>query len=430
VSLFQAARTNSATPYSPTKVGLGPPVFLFVLFTAVAFRFLLLLVLMYGSYQPLERLALGDDAIGYRQLALNLVHEGTFRFDRGDATAFRMPGYPVFLAVLAPFSSDWTAVQVVQILIDASTILLIMLLAAALFREAYVPILAGFFLAANPLLIVASVSLLPETFSILLVTSVVFLLISLPERKGTPLAVGALLAAAVYFKPTMLVLAFLLMGAYFLGATLNGQWKQNPLRVAIAPLLVFSALLAPWTARNYLVMHEFIPLTTSSGANLYGGNNPAANGGYASTLPYFLPGVSEKESDAILKERAWVWVRSNPREFLSLLPAKAARFFWPLSMGTSGTVTLPGPAAPLVLTAVLAFYGLCLLGLRSLLQSGRRWEALVMIAVPVGLLVPTLIAFGSARFALPAHPEFAVLAALGLATLARQTRDKAELEQV
>ncbi len=399
--------------------GLNSRSILFIMIAAAALRAGVLLMLLFSPFEPLERLALGNDAIGYSQLATNLLEHGELRFDGGEPTAFRMPGYPAFLAFFALFSRSWIAVQVFQILVDLATILVAMALAAAVSRNASIVLLTGILLAVNPLMIVASVSILPETLSILLVTLVVILLITDPAGRRTSFALGALLAAAVYLKPSFLLMSVMLMCAYCVRTTWKIGKRNRRMAQAIAPLLIFGALLSPWAARNYMVMREFVPLTTSSGANLYGGNNPNADGGYASDDPYIVPGLSETESQARQKERAISWIRTNPKDFLNLLPLKAARFFWPLSMGTSGNMTLPGPLHSIVLTVVVAFYGCCLVGLASLIRSGRRWEALVFVAVPFGLLISTLIAFGSARFALPAHPEFTVLAALGLSSLAR-----------
>jgi hypothetical protein len=47
----------------------------------------------------MQAFAEGGDAIGYTQLARNLLSHGSFRFDLGSPSAFRMPGYPLILAV-------------------------------------------------------------------------------------------------------------------------------------------------------------------------------------------------------------------------------------------------------------------------------------------------------------------------------------------
>ena len=93
--------------------------------------------------------------------------------------------------------------------------------------------------------------------------------------------------------------------------------------------------------RNYVAFNGFIPLTTSTGGNLHGGNNEGADGGYVSSEPYVLPEVGEIESDRVLTARALEWIKLNPIRFLKLIPAKTGRLLSPMAFGTSGAYRLP-----------------------------------------------------------------------------------------
>jgi hypothetical protein len=53
---------------------------------------------------------------------------------------------------------------------------------------------------------------------------------------------------------------------------------RTSLRDAVLAGIVFLACIAPWTARNYLVFHTFIPMRGNLGAELYLGNGPGATG--------------------------------------------------------------------------------------------------------------------------------------------------------
>ena len=63
-------------------------------------------------------------------------------------------------------------------------------------------------------------------------------------------------------------------------------WTPNPghaargrqLRFAGASALLFVLCIAPWVARNWVVFHQFIPMRTNFGAELYLGNGPGASG--------------------------------------------------------------------------------------------------------------------------------------------------------
>jgi hypothetical protein len=124
--------------------------------------------------------------------------------------------------------------------------------------------------------------------------------------------------------------------------------------------------------------------------------------------------MSEVESDFVLKRRALEWIRSNPGDFIKLLPAKAVRFFWPLALGTSGYITVPTIVFWLVLIVSVIFYGLVLYGIWYLTSIKCYWDVIVLVTVPIVLLLLSLYSFGASRFALPAFPALAILASLGI----------------
>ena len=396
-----------------------------VLGSAILVRLSSLFIAEGVSISQVQQITTGGDAIGYTQLALNTLNEGTFKFQGGNSTAYRMPGYPLFLGASFTVSSNWMLAQFLQVIVDVVTVLLVFKLAGCVSERTITSILATTIVAINPLLIVSSISLLPDTLSVCLMALVMYILIIYRDSSWTNLALPMLLACSIYLKPTMLLVAVLFLianGCYQL-LIVNSLSLQGVLRF-LFPLLILLVLLTPWAVRNYRVMGAFVPLTTSGGSNLYGGNNPLADGGYVSSEPYVLGGMSEMESDRVLSERAVKWVQANPLKFLTLLPLKAARFLWPLSLGSSGNLPIPAVAQWLLLSVMLIFYGLVFVGLWALIVNGFLWEAIVFMSVPIGLLLATLLAFGAARFALPAYPSFAILAALGielLATTAQQT---------
>jgi hypothetical protein len=58
----------------------------------------------------------------------------------------------------------------------------------------------------------------------------------------------------------------------------SGKTWSRHLPKAIAAGLVFLAVIAPWSWRNQQVFHQFVPLRTNFGAELYMGNGPGATG--------------------------------------------------------------------------------------------------------------------------------------------------------
>jgi hypothetical protein len=73
------------------------------------------------------------------------------------------------------------------------------------------------------------------------------------------------------------LLLFLPVCGIWMLARSGKAWSRH-LPKAIAAGLVFLALIAPWSWRNQQVFHQFVPLRTNFGAELYMGNGPGANG--------------------------------------------------------------------------------------------------------------------------------------------------------
>jgi hypothetical protein len=372
----------------------------------------LVLLLFYREIPQLQLLIEGGDAIGYKQLAQNLILNGEFRFDDGTLTAFRMPGYPLLLAVTyVPWQTPLPT-QALQIVVDVLTVLVVFEIGRNVTDSLIVPFLAAIVIALNPIMIISAISLYPETISILSICIGILLLLRFPHSTKAVGAASLVLTLGVYMKPTLILVALVLFIIYSVNNIYNRELGTAQLRILL-PFFIMPVLLTPWVVRNILLMEAFVPLTTSNGVNLYGGNNPQADGGYIFAGPYILPDMSERESDDEFTRRAVEWIKANPADFMKLLPAKAARFLWPLSLGTSGNITLPLIVFAMILSVTVIFYGLVLLGTLKLYNTGFAYETALLLTPFLCLLISSLLTFGAARFALPAFPFLAVFASLG-----------------
>jgi hypothetical protein len=371
---------------------------------------------IYPSVPLLQWLAEGTDAVGYMQLSENMLRKGTFQFDAGGASAYRMPGYPFFLVFSYALWQKLLPTQLIQIAVDVLTVYLTYRLARQMTRFSVVPLLAAGMVAFHPLMVVTSISVRPETLSIFLLVLVTYLLLKTPDSGRMGIVAALLLALAVYLRQTLIFAAVLFLLAVALRYCLRANRRSLP--AACLPLLVLILMLVPWMVRNYVVLGALVPLTTSTGSNLYGGNNPRADGGYVSDEPYVLPYLTEVESDRVLTERALHWIKDNPLAFAQLLPLKVARLFWPLSLGTSRSLSVPAPLFAGTLVFTLLFYAFVLYGAGRLILARRYWELFLATAMPLTLVLFTLLTFGAARFLLPALPLFAVLASLAAEAVA------------
>jgi dolichyl-phosphate-mannose-protein mannosyltransferase len=105
-------------------------------------------------------------------------------------------------------------------------------------------------------------------------------------------------------------------------------WAIWPLRYRLAPALklasaaglIFAMGILPWTIRNYVVFHKFIPLRSNFGLELWLGNNPGVPDSWT---PWLHPNdnIDEAHKYARMteipymeeKEReAWAFIRSHP----------------------------------------------------------------------------------------------------------------------
>jgi 4-amino-4-deoxy-L-arabinose transferase-like glycosyltransferase len=133
------------------------------------------------------------------------------------------------------------------------------------------------------------------------------------------LGYGALWAFSAMVNPSVLsLLPFLAFWALW---PLRKQWDRAA-KLALAAAVIFLAGITPWTVRNYLVFHKFIPLRSNFGLELWLGNSPEVPDTWAGYLhptndreeaaKYLrmteIPYMEEKQSEA------FAFMRSHPRD--------------------------------------------------------------------------------------------------------------------
>jgi hypothetical protein len=80
--------------------------------------------------------------------------------------------------------------------------------------------------------------------------------------------IGFLIGTLLYLWPTFLYLpVFLLIGVVILRIV-----SRMPIHSYLIAAGLAILMLAPWTIRNYIVFHKFIPLVLAGGSELWGAN--------------------------------------------------------------------------------------------------------------------------------------------------------------
>jgi hypothetical protein len=186
------------------------------------------------------------DTASYLEPGRNLLLHG--RFITGALPEIdRTPGYPLFLALFSLAGPATAALA--QVVISAFTVLLVWRLARAVFREERVALLSAWLFAFEPVSVIYSVRLLPETlFLALMLLSLERLAVFLRDRNLWVLAqAGLWLAAATFVRPVSYYLpAALTLGLFAALVRVPGlRWKAPA-------VLLLSVLpwLAAWQARN------------------------------------------------------------------------------------------------------------------------------------------------------------------------------------
>jgi hypothetical protein len=199
--------------------------------------------------------------------------------------------------------------------------------------------------------------------------------------------------------------------------------------------------IAPWTLRNALVFHAFVPVAARGGGALLAGNNsiawydPARRGGasneqWDSMVQNEFHGMSEPAAQALAQRTALGFIRGHAADAPSVALAKLRRF-WRLSAEGGGTGIWQREGSPL--TALLrrldplflwsaAVFPLALWGFLVSLRGPRRGFHLLNLWVVLYFCLLTVVFFGSLRMRAPVEPLILLYAAAGAMELLRRLR--------
>jgi len=233
----------------------------FLLWTLLAFAFRIVFLVKFKL--------LTDDSFVYGDIAKNwLLHHvyGLSGQFGPEATYIRMPGYPLFLAVIWRFSGieHYHAVLMAQIAIDVVTCFLVADLARRIVSERAAK--AAFVLTALcPFFANYAAVALTETQSIFFAAWAMDAIVAAldePQRRRPWVLCGLGLAGGILLRPDGGML-LAVIGAYILVKLFlaPGTLRRNLFVGGLLAAIVALAPLIPWTIRNWRVMHVFQPLT-------------------------------------------------------------------------------------------------------------------------------------------------------------------------
>lgn len=349
----------------------------------------------------------------YLSLAQNLRDQHSLffidpRFDQ-KVYAYRMPGYPAFLALI-PAKLPWVlTARIVQILLDLSTIFAIALTAQRAGGSSAVAVTAAALIAINPFYNYFTSLILSETLFAALLAWGIYCFV----RRMSWLAV-LLLIAACYVRPTGLPL----LPALALVAAPANHYKATAYRItshlrqAVLASAAMFVCLAPWAWRNHNILGVSVWTTTNGGITSYDGFHPGASGGsdqqFVGGMPQ-LRSMNELQRSEYLAGQARKWIGGHWSEIPALTARKILRGWSPLPL--SREFGRPIYRA-ISVCYELPFDLFCLVGFFS-----PRLPRQVKMLLTTPAIVVTLaqaITVGSIRYRMPAEAPLALVAAVGL----------------
>jgi 4-amino-4-deoxy-L-arabinose transferase-like glycosyltransferase len=408
--------------FDTKKIGLA------ILALACGIRLLLLIFL------PLPVVEKYDQS-EYLALAQNIRLHGTLSFGGphrwGDDGVLNGPG-PVLPNAARPplfplmIASLWwgetppvLAVCVIQALLGGMVAWLVYSMALSALGLK-VAVIAGVGMALAPMSAFFVLVFLTETLFTFLLTSCLWLW---SRQQG--LLAGLLLGAATLTRPISLFLV-LLIGIAGLAIKFN---RALHLRLALGAVLV----IAPWTVRNAITQHDFIPVAT------YGwGSTPffaSIDVPYGSGMPFDVWSKDNEFKDIVATSRT---EKEAEHRFAQAARERIARdplhWFWirlkqyPRLFLEYGTYFMPFvPLSTVVVKSVFVVSSIMflLLSICGIYLARKEWRHVYYLAlVPLVLAILQFPAHADPRYSLPMVPMLTVFAALTISRLTALQKGK------
>ena len=252
------------------------------------------------------------------QIATNLLqrHEFVYEYSGTTYRAYGEPLYPfVAAAVYAVTGESRTAMVLLQLVVAAATVWLTGRLAGAASGDERAGLAAAGLMAIDPAFLHYNCVLHPLTFDTFFFTAAALAVV---ERRVWLAA--ALTGIGALTRPTILFLSLF--------------------QRRIAAIALTLAIVAPWTIRNAVVLHDFVLTRSGTGYVFWLGNNPNATGGAtdARGLPLIVDAppafrarvlaAPELERDRLFRQAAFDYVAAHPFAAAGRFVQRFYYFWW------------------------------------------------------------------------------------------------------
>jgi 4-amino-4-deoxy-L-arabinose transferase-like glycosyltransferase len=217
---------------------------------------------------------------GYDLIANNLAHGNGYRWDANmGETMIREPGYPLFLAVVFKLGGyHLGAARFANWLLSIGISLMIMRLSRLVIDDEKVALIASLLFLLNPGTLICEAR---GGVEVLFIFAILVFMLALHRAVETRspvryLIAGLVLGVVVQIRSTPIAFPALLM--LYLCLTAIGMRERLRVVSNVTILtLGMVAVMAPWTIRNYLLVHEFVPTATVQGLAIQEGQYTCEN---------------------------------------------------------------------------------------------------------------------------------------------------------
>ncbi len=388
-----------------------------------------------NGYFPLH------DSLTYQTIAYNIIREHCFCYLPHLPTVDRAPLWPTMIAAIySVVGGQDRVVRIFLSFVGSGTCTLIYFFSKDLFGRR-IGIIAGLAAALYPFLFIYDGWLYSESLYIFLLFAFCYTLYHLQRSPHLDLMIisGLLLGLLSLTRPNGL----LLLGLFIVWAVIIGWAKLIPWRKAIQVAMIVSVisliLVVPWTIRNFMVSHAFIPVAVGDGKVLLGAyNDDVANPSFQ-TGYYFGGWLRPEESlpseaqrfpsqtcaatcevarDSTFKADALQWISQHISSMPMLIGLHAANM-WAITSDeadfpfnryhdrrTSHLLVLMMEVTTPIVFALAAF---------GLIVTLKRWRELLFVYFMIALtFAQCIILYGIPRFRAPIEPMLILLAAGGV----------------
>lgn len=338
------------------------------------------------------------DEVDYFTLASNLAFKGQYSLDGSQLTAYRPPGYPLFLAPFRLLGMNIIGLRMVNFFVLGFCIFILYKILQEQFSS-LAGLIAALLVALYPVVFYTAGTLYPQTLASLLLILSIYLFTSEPAQNWKILLAGLLAGWLILTVPTFIFLLLVL-------ALWSWIYQKERITARISLLLVPAILVVgAWSLRNFAVFNTFVFVSTNSGENLLLGNseNTTPNGGRTidfSSYERQAAGLNEVQRDQYFRDQAISYIKAHKLTSLKMYFLKLVNFFnYRNELVTNSEASTASDILLLVTFGLLLLLALIRLALSKSLPL-TPFEILLTAIYVVGALVSAVF-FTRIRFRVP-----------------------------